>query len=210
MTDEHGVPCPGVPSTTGSGRMTHHNQNSVRHRVFGVKESTAATRGGKRAMKAIQPISLMVVVVALLAFSMPAPAFSQMMDMPMKEQKAGPGQMMKMDKMGDMMGMCLENAEKIGLTDDQLMKMKAIHRAMQKKQAQFKADLKIAKIDLMEIMEVKDFNLDKANSAVKKMADIKTAHELEKLKSKQEMHKMLTEEQFKKMKKMMMSMKMGE
>jgi Spy/CpxP family protein refolding chaperone len=62
----------------------------------------------------------------------------------------------------------------------------------------------------MEIMEVKDFNLDKANSAVKKMADIKTAHELEKLKSKQEMHKMLTEEQFKKMKKMMMSMKMGE
>jgi Spy/CpxP family protein refolding chaperone len=62
----------------------------------------------------------------------------------------------------------------------------------------------------MEIMDVKDFNLDKANSAVKKMADIKTAYELEKLKSMQEMHKMLTEEQFKKMKKMMMSMKMGE
>jgi hypothetical protein len=33
---------------------------------------------------------------------------------------------------------------------------------------------------------------------------------LEKLQSMQEMHKMLTEEQFKKMKKMMMSMKMGE
>jgi Spy/CpxP family protein refolding chaperone len=62
----------------------------------------------------------------------------------------------------------------------------------------------------MEIMDVKDFNLDKANSAVKKMADIKTAYELEKLKSMQGMHKMLTEEQFKKMKKMMMSMKMGE
>jgi Spy/CpxP family protein refolding chaperone len=85
-----------------------------------------------------------------------------------------------------------------------------MHRAMQKKQAQFKADLKIAKIDLMEIMDVKDFNLDKASSAVKKMADIKTAHELEKLKAKQEMHKILTDEQFKKMKKMMMSMKMGE
>lgn len=161
-------------------------------------------------MKAMQPISLMVVVVALLAFSMPAPAFSQMMDMPMKQQKEGPGQMMGMDKMGDMMGMCLENAEKIGLTDDQLMTMKTMHRAMQKKQAQFNADQKIAKIDLMEIMDVKDFNLDKANSAVKKMADIKTAYKLEKLKSMQEMHKMLTEEQFKKMKKMMMSMKMGE
>jgi Spy/CpxP family protein refolding chaperone len=152
----------------------------------------------------------MVVAVALLAFSMPVPAFSQMMDMPMKQQKEGHGQMMEMDKMDDMMGMCLENAEKIGLTDDQIMKMKTMHRAMQKKQAQFKADLKIAKIDLMEIMDVKDFNLDKASSAVKKMADIKTAHELEKLKAKQEMHKILTDEQFKKMKKMMMSMKMGE
>jgi Spy/CpxP family protein refolding chaperone len=161
-------------------------------------------------MKAIQPISLMVVVVALLAFSMPAPAFSQMMDMPMMEQKAGHGQMMEMDKRGDMMGMCLENAEKIGLTDDQLMKMKTMHRAMQKKQAQFKADQKIAKIDLMEVMDVKDFDLEKASSAVKKMADIKTAFEIEKLKTMQEMHKMLTEEQFKKMKKMMMSMKMGE
>ena len=161
-------------------------------------------------MKAIQPISLMMVMVALLAFSMPAPAFSQMMDMPMKEQKAGHGQMMEMDKMGDMMGMCLENAEKIGLTDDQLMKMKALHRALQKKHAQFKADQKIAKIDLMEVLDVKDFDLDKANSAVKKISDIKTAYEFEKLKTMQEMHKMLTEEQFKKMKKLMMSMKMGE
>lgn len=161
-------------------------------------------------MKAIQPISLMMVVAALLTFNMPVPAFSQMMDMPMKEQKAGPGQMMEMGKTGEMMGMCLENAEKIGLTDDQLMKMKTMHRAMQKKQAQFEADQKIAKIDLMEIMDVKDFDLDKANTSVKKMADIKTAYELEKLKTMQEMHKMLTEEQFKKIKKMMMSMKMGE
>ncbi len=210
MTDEYGVFCPCVPLATGCGRMTHYNQNSGRHRVLGVKESTITTIEGKRTMKAIQPISLMLVMVALLAFSMPAPAFSQMMDMHMMDQKAGHGQMMEMDKSGDMMGMCLENAEMIGLTDDQLMKMKTMHRTMQKKQAQFKADQKIAKIELMEVMDVKDFDLDKANSAVKKMADIKTAYELEKLKSKQEMHKMLTEEQFKKMKKMMMSMKMGE
>jgi len=110
---------------------------------------------------------MMLAVVALLMTSMLTPAFSQMRDMPMK----GHGQMMDMgdkDKMGDMMGMCVEYADKMGLTDDQIMKIKPIHREMQKKQARFKADLKIAEIELMEIMEVKDFNLEKASSAVKK------------------------------------------
>jgi hypothetical protein len=55
----------------------------------------------------------MVVAVALLAISMPVPAFSQMMDMPMKQQKEGHGQMMEMDKMDDMMGMCLENQKRL-------------------------------------------------------------------------------------------------
>ena len=114
-----------------------------------------------------------------------------------------------MDKMGDMMGMCIEHADKMGLTDDQIMKMKPMHSEMQKKQARFKADLKIAEIELMEIMEVKDFDLEKAGAAVKKIAEIKTAHHLEMLKAMKEMRTILTDEQFKKMKKMM-PMKMGE
>ena len=164
-------------------------------------------------MKAIYSLSLMVAaVVALVAFSVPVPAFSQMMDMSMKEHREGHGQMMEMgnmDKMGDMMGMCIEHADQMGLTDDQIMKMKPVHREMQKKQARFKADLKIAEIELMEIMEVKDFDLEKASSAVKKIEEIKTAHHLEMLKGMKEMRTMLTDEQFKKMKKMM-PMKMGE
>jgi Spy/CpxP family protein refolding chaperone len=141
------------------------------------------------------------------------PAFSQMTDMPMK----GHGQMMEMgnmDKMGDMAGMCIEHADMLGLTDDQITKMKPIHREMQKKQARFKADLKIAEIELMEIMDVKDFDLEKASSQVKKIAEIKTAHQLEMLTAMKEMRTMLTDEQFKKMKKMMpmkmMSIKAGE
>jgi len=77
---------------------------------------------------------------------------------------------------------------------------------MQKKQARFKADLKIAEIDLMEIMEVKDFDLEKAGAAVKKIADIKTAHHLEMLKSMKEVRAILTHEQFQKMRKMHMMM----
>jgi Spy/CpxP family protein refolding chaperone len=153
-----------------------------------------------------------IVLSLLLTVVFAVPAFSQMKDMPMKEHRGGHGQMMEMgnmDKMGDMMGMCIAHADKMGLTDDQIMKMKPIHREMQKKQARFKADLKIAEIELMEIMEVKDFDLEKASSAVKKIAQIKTAHHLEMLKAMKEMRAILTDEQFKKMKKMM-CMKMGE
>jgi Spy/CpxP family protein refolding chaperone len=163
-------------------------------------------------VKAKYSISMMVAAVALLAFSVPVPSFSQMKDMSMKEHREGQGQRMEMgnmEKMGDMMGMCIEHADKMGLTDDQVMKMKPLHSEMQKKQARFKADKKIAEIELMEIMEVKDFDLEKANSAVKKMADIKTAHHLEMLQAMKEMRTIFTDEQFKKMKKMM-SMKTGE
>ncbi len=110
---------------------------------------------------------------------------------------------------GGMMGMCMEHADEIGLTDDQMMKMKPLHREMQKKQARFKADVKIAEIELMEIMDVKDFDLEKASAAVNKIAAIKTAHHLEMLKPMKEMRAILTDEQFKKTKKMKF-MKTGE
>ncbi len=157
-------------------------------------------------MKRLALSLLMTVVFAV-------PAFSQMTDMPMK----GQGRMMEMgnmDRMGDMAGMCIEHADMMGLTDDQIMKMKPIHREMQKKQARFKADQRIAEIELMEIMDVKDFDLEKASSQVKKIAEIKTAHQLEMLKAMKEMRTLLTDEQFKKMKKIMpmkmMPMKAGE
>lgn len=163
-------------------------------------------------MKTVCSLSLMVVGVFLLALSFPLPAFSQMMDMPMMEQEEGHGQMMEvgnMEKMDKMMGMCIEHAENIGLSNEQIMKMKPRHSEMKKRQVRFKADEKIAMIELMDIMEVKDFDLEKARSAVKKIAEIKTAHQLEMLKAMKEMRTMLTDEQFKGMKKMMI-MKMGE
>jgi Spy/CpxP family protein refolding chaperone len=147
----------------------------------------------------------------LLAVVFAVPAFAQGMDMPMKEHRGGHGPMMgmgnmgNMDKMGEMMGMCLKQAEKLGLTDEQIAKMKPLHREMQKSHARFVADMKIAEIEMMEIMDVKDFDLDKANAACKKMAELKTAHHLEMLKSMKEMRTILTDEQFKEMKKLHMT-----
>ena len=147
-----------------------------------------------------------IIFSVLITVAFAVPAFAEMADMPMKEHREGHGQMMEtgnMDQMGDMMGMCMEHADRMGLTDDQTAKMKPLHREMQKKQVRFKADIKIAEIELMEILEVKDFDLEKATYAVKKIAEIKTAHHLDMLKAMKEMRALLTDDQFKKMKKMM-------
>jgi Spy/CpxP family protein refolding chaperone len=108
-----------------------------------------------------------------------------------------------------MADMCIEHADKLGLTDEQTTKMKPVHSEMQKKQARFKADQKIAEIELSEIMDVKDFDLEKATAAVKKISKINLDHRLEMLKSMKDMRTNLTDDQYKKMKQMM-SMKMGD
>jgi len=151
-------------------------------------------------------------VCLMVTFSLPA--FADMQHMPMDEHKAH-GQMemcekcdmhrggMEYHRMGDMIGRCLQLADKIGLSEDQINKLKPLHREMLKKQIRFKADLKLARIDLMEIMEVKDFDMEKASAAVKKIGDMKTEHHLEMLKTMKEARSILTDDQFKKMKKMM-------
>lgn len=153
----------------------------------------------------MKKLALSLLLLAVCA----VPAFSEMMDMSMMEKREGHGQMMEMGKMGKMGEMCLENADKIGLTDVQLTKIKASHNDMEKKQARFKADVKIAEIELNEIMEVKDFDLEKASSQVRHIAEIKTVHHLEMVKGMKEIRTILTDEQFKKMQKMM-PMKMDE
>ena len=139
----------------------------------------------------------------VLAVFFATPVFSQMMDMQGKGHPVGYDQMMSMDHMGDMGGLCIEHADMMGLTEAQVMKMKPLHNEMQKRKARFTADLKIAEIEHMEIMDEKDFDMDKARSSVEKIADIKKAFHLEMLKTMKDMRSVLTSEQYKKMKKMM-------
>ena len=130
------------------------------------------------------------------------PAYSQMMEMPMHDGH-GMMQMGGSDMMGMNMGMCLDHADKLGLSEEQRNKLIPIHREMQKKQVRFKADLKVAELELAEIMDTRDFDLEKASAAVKKINDLKTAHHLELLKSMKEVRANLTDAQFQKMKKLM-------
>ncbi len=151
-------------------------------------------------MKSYYSLSVLLPAAALLAFSMPVSAFPEM-----KPCGEGHGPMMEsghMEGAGEMMGACTEHAKQMGLTDDQILKIKPMHHEMQKKQARFGADMKIAEIELIEIMEVKDFDMEKAVSAEKKIAEIKTAHNLEMLKAMKEVRSIMTDEQFAKMKTM--------
>lgn len=110
---------------------------------------------------------------------------------------------MSMEGQGEMGGSCLDYADKIGLTDEQLDKLTPIHREMEKKGIQYRADLRIAQIELQEIMEVKDFDLEKADLQVKKIEALRASHHLEMLKLMKEAHSVLTDDQFKKMKRLM-------
>jgi Spy/CpxP family protein refolding chaperone len=152
----------------------------------------------------------------LLTATFTVPAFAQMKDKPSIDCKAcnlqkpemGHMDMGHMDMMGDMMGMCIKNADKIGLSEEQKKKITPLHSEMQKKQIRFQADLKIAQLEMKEIMEPKDFDIEKAISASKKIEDIKTAHHIEMLKAMKEVRAVFTEDQYKKMK-ALMPMHMG-
>ena len=155
-----------------------------------------------------------ILSAVLLTAVFAVPAFADMHEKEIKghkecachEQKA---EMRGMHKKGDMLGMLIKHADKIGLSNDQVVKLKAIHRSMKIKEIQLGADQKIAKIELMEIMEVKDFDLERADAAVKKISGIETSQHLEMLKSMKEVRSILTDEQFKNIKKMRSKMMEG-
>ena len=150
-------------------------------------------------MKIKTVLSTVVAVAALMTLSMPVAAFSQP-----KAVEHGPMmEMNHMENMDHMVKMCIDHADKMGLTDDQIATIKPLSRELEKKQARFKADLKIEEINLQEIMEVKAFDLEKATATVKKISELITAHHLEMLKVVKEIRATLSAEQFKKIHKMM-------
>ena len=145
-----------------------------------------------------------ILAAMLLTAVFAVPAFADMHGKESKEHKKCEchEQMGKrqMHKRGDLLGMLIMHADKVGLTDDQVAKLKTIHRGMGKKKIRFDADRKLAKIDLKEIMEVKDFDLEKANAAAQKISDIKREQRLEMLKMIKDVRSILTDDQFKKIK----------
>ena len=152
-----------------------------------------------------------MITALLLTAALAVPAFAQANELEMKGQHPARDRSMAacgmdhMDQMAQMMGSCLEHAHKLGLTDEQSDKLAALHRTVQKGEVRAQADAKIAEMELMEIMEVKDFDFEKAKIAVLKIAEIRSTQHLEMLKTMKEVRNLLSDEQFAKMKQMMRS-----
>lgn len=108
------------------------------------------------------------------------------------------------EHMDEMIGACLSNAAQLRLSDEQIAKLQPIHREMQKKQAKFMAEIKVTELELAEVMDVKDFDLQKAEEITKKISDLRFEHHKELLKLMKEVRTILTVEQYQKMKKMKM------
>jgi len=150
----------------------------------------------------------------LMTVAFAVPAFAQMHDKESKGHKECACHEQHMEKRGmhrhgHMLGMLIMHADKFGLSDDQVTKLKGIQRATAKRMIQLEADKKIARIDLMEIMAVKDFDLEKANTVAQKISDIQKDKRLEKLKAIKEVRNVLTDEQFKKTEEMKRKMMGG-
>jgi Spy/CpxP family protein refolding chaperone len=148
--------------------------------------------------------------VLLLTLVCAVPAFADMQGKGMKEHgqarakcECGEHGMKGCDlHKRDMLGMLIRHADKLGLKSDQVAKLKTIHTGMQKKMVALDADKKIARLEMKEILEVKDFDLDKANAQVQKISDIEKNKHLEMLKSMKEVRSILTDDQFKKLQEM--------
>jgi len=102
-----------------------------------------------------------LVLSLLLTAVFVVPAFSQM-SMSMEEHQEGYGQIRELSTTAKVIGMCTEHPDKLALTDERIMKMKSADTEMKKKEARLTAELRIADKELMEIMEVEDFDLEKA------------------------------------------------
>lgn len=139
--------------------------------------------------------------ILLISVVFASPAFAKTHDKDMADYKECQCREQKMEKydmekMNEMMNICLKHADKLGLTSEQVVKIKAIDRAMRKK-VRFGADQKIAKIELMEIMEVKGYDLEKANERVQKILNIQRSNHIEVLKSMVEVLTILSGNQYK-------------
>ncbi len=102
--------------------------------------------------------------------------------------------------------------EKLKLSDEQYEKMKGVRSNYRKDMIKRKADLKIAEIELWELIDSEDLNIGKIEKKLKQVEGFKTEMMLSRIKTLGETKKVLSKEQYEKFRKMgfrSMSHRMG-
>ena len=86
--------------------------------------------------------------------------------------------------------------EQLKLTDDQVAKLKKIRLDYQKEMIKRRANLRVAELELWELIDAKNLDMDKADKKVKEAEAIRAGIMLYRIKALQETRKFLTDEQY--------------
>jgi len=114
--------------------------------------------------------------------------------------KVGERDMMHGDFMKKGLHFYFTNRDALGLTDDQLDKLHKIKTDFKKSYIMDEAKLKVAKLELEELLDADNANMKSIEKKVKEIAGLKESLLLAKVKTRTEAKKLLTEEQRKKAK----------
>jgi Spy/CpxP family protein refolding chaperone len=86
--------------------------------------------------------------------------------------------------------------EQLKLNDDQVAKLKKIRSDYQKEMIKRKANLRVAMLELWEIIDAKNLDMGKAEKKVKELETMQSDLMLYRIKALQETRKFLTDEQY--------------
>lgn len=115
---------------------------------------------------------------------------------------AGMGRMMGAGKMG-MMGQrmaqmfYLDRAAELGLSTDQVEKLKALHSECRKDNIRNAAEAKIARLELADLLDADNWSLKDAETLIRKVQKLEGDIQVRHLQAKSEARKVLTAEQLK-------------
>ena len=97
-------------------------------------------------------------------------------------------------------GRFVHHAEKLGLSEEQVEDLKAIKSDQKKVTIKKKAEVKIAHVELEELLDQEPVNFDRVKSKISQISEMKKEMRLAHLTSIQKAHKVLTADQLEKAK----------
>lgn len=98
------------------------------------------------------------------------------------------------------LSLCISRAEEIGLSDEQLAKIKSLHYGQIKSLISLEADKDIKQLEINELLDKASLDLPKIEEKVRDLYEKKLEIKMERLKTRQEVRSLLSEEQQNKLK----------
>jgi Spy/CpxP family protein refolding chaperone len=112
--------------------------------------------------------------------------------------------------MGAHLSMCIRHAEKLGISEEQIERLRAVHNEQAKKLIRLRSEIQVLNVDLRSELAKDSPDFSRVESLLKKREPLRTDFFLEGLRTRADASKILTAEQRKKLHKMMMEAMTGD